>query len=145
MKRLYETEAIPFPPNTHCYTAVINCCAFCLNDNAEKREALRIALETYKELERTPDYGKANHVTFATMIGALSNLLPPSSERTAAIETIFNRAKECGQVDHMIIRRVQTSLTPAEMKKVCPGVKMSQDGLSNIPSDWQRNMRRNHN
>ena len=117
MKQMYETGMISTAPNAHCYTAVINSCAYCINDATEKKTALGIALDTYKELERTPSHGSANHVTYAEVIGALANLLPPSVKRTEAIRSVFKRCQEVGQVDRLVVKRLQSSLTPDELKE----------------------------
>ncbi|CAB9525489.1 Pentatricopeptide repeat-containing protein [Seminavis robusta] len=143
MKAMHEAGIIASPPNTHCYTAVINSCAYCMDDAAEKSRALSIALGTYKELERTPAHGKANHVTYATVIAALTNLLPPSAERTVANVSVFKRCCATGQVDALVLRRLQGALTAEEMKAVLAsggdGI-VTADGtvnLNKIPEAWQ--------
>ena len=143
MKSLHEKQVIASPPNTHCYTAVINSCAYCVGDAAEKRQALEIALATYKELERTPAHGKPNHVTYATMVAALTNLLPPSESRSAAVTSIFKRCNETGQVDGLVIKRLQGALTKEEMGLICPESLVMADGrigAEMIPQEWRQNL-----
>ena len=142
MQALHGSKAMAAAPNTHCYTSVINSCAFCINDESEKREALKIALATYKESERsTSKNGKPNHVTYATMLGALSRLLPPSVERTAAIGSIFKRCCETGQVDWHVLRRMQSILTAIELREVFSEAMVAPGGTiiaEKIPADWHR-------
>jgi hypothetical protein len=147
MKAMYESGGITSAPNAHCYTAVINSCAYCIDDATEKKNALDIALNTYKELERTPSHGSPNHVTYAELIGALSNLLPPSDKRTRAVRSVFKRCHETGQVDGLVVRRLQMSLTAAELKETlssCNDPIVSPDGSINvqsIPAEWKRRLR----
>lgn len=141
MKALHKAGTMSSPPNTHCYTAVINSCAYCMDEETEKRQALEIALATYKELERTPSHGKPNHVTYATMVAALTNLLPPSESRSAGVSSIFKRCCETGQVDGLVMRRLQRALTKEELDQLCPGSLVLEDGRINtesLPAEWQR-------
>jgi hypothetical protein len=146
MKAMYESGIISSAPNAHCYTAVINSCAYCIDDETEKKTALGIALNTYKELERTPSHGSPNHVTYAELIGAISNLLPPSDKRTGAIQSIFKRCQEMGQVDILVVRRLQTSLTAAELKETlssCHDPIVGPNGVINvqlIPPEWKQHL-----
>ena len=142
MSDLYESGTIPAAPNTACYTAVINSCAYTMDETSEKREALKIALETYKEIEQTT-YGQPNRITYATLIAALANLLPPGEQRTSAIEKIFKRCCERGQTDMLVMRRLETTLSREDLVKVCCGAKVGMDGtVASIPDKWQRNVRR---
>lgn len=143
MKTLYEAGTIAAPPNTHCYTAVINSCAYSMDEPTEKRAALEIALATYKELERTPSHGKPNHVTYATMIVALTNLLHPSQSRSAALASIFKRCCATGQVDGLVIKRLQIALTRGELDKLCPETLVKESGrveTMSIPAEWRKNL-----
>jgi hypothetical protein len=144
MKSLHKDGTIAAPPNTHCYTAVINSCAYCVDDELEKRQALEIALVTYKELERTPAHGKPNHVTYATMIAALTNLLPPSESRTAAVASVFKRCCETGYVDGLVIKRLQGALAKEEMRLLCPESLVMANGkisAETIPNEWRHQLR----
>jgi hypothetical protein len=106
MIELHESGHLNARPNTICYTAVINSCAYCVNDVMDKRNALRIAIGTYKDLEKSK-YGAPNHVTYANLLNALRNLLPKSPQRSIAVQDIFRSAIKNGCVDLMVIQRVK--------------------------------------
>lgn len=108
MIALQELRRLDTTPNAFCYTAVINACAFCINDEAEKKHAIRIAINTYKELEKT---GTPNHVTYINMLVALQNLLPPSPQRSTAAKDLFENAKRNGFVTLASIERLKCTLT----------------------------------
>ena len=144
MKALHESGAIAAAPNTYCYTSVINSCAYCIDDASEKGDALKIALTTYKESERNPKLGKPNHVTYATMLAALNHLLDPSPQRTAAMGSIFKRCCVTGQVDQLVLRRLETSLTTSELRELCSESLVAPDGSirkEKMPAEWRCKLR----
>jgi len=140
MRELKESGVISAVPNVHCYTAVINSCAFCGNDSIEKRQALRIAIETYKEmLEDGRD--RPNHVTFSTMLTALRNLMPPDDTRVGAIENVFKRCANDGFVTDAVLLRLVSSLSTDQLRKILGNGSIHADGtvdMSTIPSEWSR-------
>lgn len=141
---LNNAGIISASPNTHCYTAVINSCAFCEKDSLEKRQALRIAIETYKELlERVPE--GANEVSFSTVVTALRNLLPPDDTRASAIQSIFKKCAEEGHVSDLFLRQVQSSLSEVQLHRLIGPKLLSAEGkvdFEQIPSKWRRNVGR---
>jgi hypothetical protein len=106
MIELHESSVICAAPNTVVYTAVINACAYCENDDTDRSAALRIAIRTFKDLEKS-SYGRPNHVTYANLLTALRNLLPPCPKRSAAIQDIFQSAVQNGCMDEIVLQRVQ--------------------------------------
>jgi hypothetical protein len=104
---LQEQRRLDATPNAFCYTAVINACAYCVNDQSEKRNALHIAINTYKELDRA---GTPNHVTYINMLVVLQNLLPPSPQRSAAAKDLFQNAMRNGYVSLAAINRIKCTL-----------------------------------
>ena len=140
MIELQESGVIKAHPNSHCYTAVINSCAYAENDAIEKRVALQIAVETYKQ-HCASTHDRPNQITFFTMITALRNLLPASEKRTTALRTIFNKCLEDGQVAEFVLRRLQSCLTADEFRDIV-GTDAVANGtidMSKIPHEWQRN------
>ena len=144
MTEMKENGEIEASPNTHCYTAVINSCAYAENDAVEKREALQVAIETYKEhCASTTTQDRPNAITFFTMFTALRNLLPASPKRSAAITSIAQTCIEEGQMAEFVLRRLKASLSPTEFRDI-----VGSDGhderidMSKIPSSWTRNTKR---
>jgi hypothetical protein len=142
MIELKETGVIVAAPNAHCYTAVINSCAFCENDSVEKNQALRIAVETYKEMLAADAEGP-NQITFSTLITALRNLMPADETRATAIQTIFKKCADKGHVSDLFLRRVQSSLSMDQLQKLLGDEVLSPEGtvdMDRIPSKWKRNV-----
>lgn len=141
MVELKETGVITAVPNAHCYTSVINSCAYCEKDSLEKRQALRIAIETYKEMLASGAEGP-NQLTFSTLVAALRNLMPPDEKRAAAIQTVFKKCADDGQVSDLFLRRVQSSLNMDQLITLVGNDVISLEGrvdINQIPSKWRRN------
>ncbi len=142
MIQLKDAGIISASPNAHCYTAVINSCAYCENDSLDKSLSLRIAIETYKELLNSNHEGP-NQITFSTFLTALQNLMPPNEKRAVAIRTIFKRCADDGLVSDLVLRRLQSSLSQDQLRKVLGKTVVSPEGTVNaeqIPLIWRRNV-----
>lgn len=85
-------------------------CAFCENDENEKQVSLSIAVSTYNELVNSAS-ASPNHITFATLITAIRNLMPGGHDRDTAVQVVFKKAAQCGLVDDFLLNRVQTALS----------------------------------
>jgi hypothetical protein len=141
MIQMHKKGTIKATPNTFCFTAVINSCAYCENDALEKRDALRIAVETYKELIGS-DYGTPNQVTFTTVLTALRNLSPASEKRAAAVSTIFTKCADDGHVADFVLRRLQSVLNTDQLRVLVGEHAVSPDGsvdIDKLPGEWKRN------
>lgn len=136
---LYESGRLHARPNTHCFTAVINSCAYCENDEVEKNAALRIAISTYKDLCAS-EYGPPNEVTFSSLLTALRNLLPVSKERTSAALNVFRSAAKEGLVDNIVVKRLQSLVPKDNLRELFPSDIMSIDGDLRVPTEWKRNV-----
>lgn len=142
MIELYESHKISARPNTHCFTAVINCCAYCEKDDVEKSVALRTAISAYKQLCAS-EYGKPNEVTFSSLLTALRNLLPLSQERSSAAKTIFVSAAKEGLVSKLVVERLQSVLPYNDFHAVIPKDAITKDErilVDRLPSEWKRNV-----
>ena len=146
MLALYHEGRFDLPhPNTICYTAVINCCAYCQNcDDADKQSALRIAVQTFRELEKSP-HADPNEVTYSNLVTAVRNLLPASNSRNAAIRDIFQSATAKGCCDSLLVQRIKSALPRNEIRNLLPATLSSESGpvsIDQIPSDWCRNVKK---
>lgn len=106
MNKLYESGVECAKPNAVCITAVINACAYSESDPFQKRSALKIAIGTYKSLQKMQDV-QANTATYVNMITAIRNLVEQGNGRDAALKSIFDDACQVGLVDSMVIQRTK--------------------------------------
>lgn len=140
MLELNKSGVISAAPNAHCYTAVINSCAYCEKDSVDQRQALRIAIETYKEM-LSDSRTAPNHITFSTLLTAFRNLMPPDDTRELAIEMIFKRCAKDGFVTDLVLQRLQSAVSTDHLKKLVGKSTIRADGsvdISTIPAEWFR-------
>jgi hypothetical protein len=143
MVDMHKSGIIATGPNSYCYTAVINACVHCENDDMEKMKALQITIDTYKEILDS-EYDSPNQVTFSTTINALRNLMPPCEKRDAVIGAIFRKCAGAGHVEEFVIRRLQSSLNTERLRELIGVDAVGDDGrvdIDQLPSEWRRNAR----
>ena len=144
MLELYESGVIESPPNAHCYNAVINACAYSVKDSIEQRDALKIFVDTYKEMINDENV-KANEVTFVSALTALRNLLPPGEQRVSAFSKIFKQCTDHGMVDENVIKKIKYSLPPDSFRELVGKDIVNEEGnigFAGLPSEWTRNVDR---
>ena len=142
MIEMYEADTSRAKPNTFVYTAVLNSCAYAIGDDAEKADAMQIATTTFDELCNSR-YGKPNHVTYAAYLTACRNLLPAGGTRAASMTSVFQKCCEDGQVNDLIIRRLESALTKEQLRELYQsvGLEGGQDmELSQLPAEWKQNV-----
>jgi hypothetical protein len=128
MSEMHRQGKIESPPNTYCFTNVINSCAYCIQEDAEKKGALAIAVQTYKELLKSETV-RPSHVTFSTFLTALRNLLPRGEQRTNAVRRVFETAMECGQVDPLVVQKLQAVLSQQDLVALVPSTCFQVSGV----------------
>ena len=140
MEQMHQDGQVESPPNAYCYTNVLNSCAYCIQEDSEKKASLAIAVKTYKELLESNDPKvQPSHVTFSTFLTALRNLLPENEKRVNAVRTVFEAAVERGQVDSLVLQKLQAVLLPKDFGKI---LEQNGQGVpSQIPKSWSRNVR----
>jgi uncharacterized protein (UPF0147 family) len=142
-------------PNVHAFNAALNACAFSGQqqgggfgyhaglDNSSQRDAFRVALDILKLLH---SYTQADHTTYGTMLRACSSLLPArDKQRESAVETLFHRARQEGQVGRLVVTQVRFAASPELYKSLLQGRDISEKVLvQDLPREWSRNVRENN-
>uniref|UniRef100_A0A7S3DQM5 Uncharacterized protein n=2 Tax=Entomoneis paludosa TaxID=265537 RepID=A0A7S3DQM5_9STRA len=145
MSQMHAKGQIVSPPNTYCYTNVLNSCAYCIQEDDEKKASLAIAVQTYKELLNHADPTvQPTDVTFSTFLTALRNLLPSDDKRTSAVRTVFEAAQERGQVSHVVVQKLQSVLPKKDYEELIPSSCREETTghvlADQIPAEWKRNV-----
>jgi len=142
-KELNESGELDSYPNTHCYTAVINGAAFCINAPIEKKKSLRIAVTAYKDLRQTRDRnGGFNELTYSSMLKALRNLMPEGSERSSAVQTVFKHAISDGLADEFVVHLAASLVSAEELRLLFPTRDITKRGqilFDQLPVEWSIN------
>ena len=67
--------------------------------------------------------------------------MPRGEKRDLAVQTIFKAAPKDGYVDKIVVMRVQSVLTPSQLKDIFPA-RMVTDGrrvsVELLPNEWRR-------
>ena len=149
MNSLAESGNSSLEPNIFIYGAVLNACAFTYGKRTVKEQALTIAIETFKELNRSSNV-HSNDVTYATFMRAVSTLADRDDpRRDHLIEHVFRQSCKDGQVSASVLKQLSKgaphlyiSLLPSTLgKKAVYGMV----GMDEIPTEWKRNVRQGKN
>lgn len=84
----YQSGRSSLRPDVATYSSVINCCAY-YKYPAKKALALDVAMRTFDKVRHLPEEGP-NNITFGTLFKAISCLMPPSDEREALVQELFD-------------------------------------------------------
>jgi hypothetical protein len=101
MSAEYKKGKLRVGPNIFCFNSVIQTCSLCGFDDYEKKTALRIAIETYKDLERSAS-ARPDEFTYSNFLVVLRKLLPESPKRSLAVRDVFAKAASNGYVNDYV-------------------------------------------
>ena len=128
-------------PDVRTYSSVINACAYCSGGPTERREALVIALRTFRKMRKTKSNAAPNAVTYGTLLKAVNNLMPVSAERDNLVERFFQRCCKEGCVGSFVLTQLRL-VSPELYLDVTKGVGASSDKvalLRQLPVSWTQN------
>ncbi len=143
----YNDEAIR--PDVTTYSSVINCCAYYSGDEAGRKEALHVALQTFDKIRnQTWCLEGPNNISFGTMFKAIAKLMPISRERDTLVESLFRECVDLGQIDSFVLSQVKAASTTAMYQRMVlePANLNIEDGnnydkiLKSIPRQWGSNI-----
>ena len=156
LERMKKNDA---PPNSFTFNYIINCAAQTGNDNVDHKMSFEIALRAFQALRKASneaDAGENNcgsadkchpdSFTFAFMIKACNNLLPPGTLRTKVISMTFREACGAGYLNDAILDRLWVSCSAKEFYNLLDE-KPRRSGYQNkspiqvddLPSAWSCN------
>mmetsp|Transcript_24616 Transcript_24616/g.59363 ORF Transcript_24616/g.59363 Transcript_24616/m.59363 type:complete len:1149 (+) Transcript_24616:113-3559(+) len=148
-------------PNSFTYNYIINCAATQGARDDDQRISFEIALRAFQELRKASllkedangciaDMCHPDSFTFAFMLKACNNLLPPGSLRTKVIAQTFNECCRSGYLNDAVLDRLWRGLSAEkfyelvdERPRSYPGKKTSFQNKSPIRADdlpmrWSR-------
>ncbi|CAJ1960110.1 unnamed protein product [Cylindrotheca closterium] len=133
---LYYAGCQDCKPDVIGFTSVLSSCAS-EPKKSERAKAFNVALSNIQALEKNPAFGKANHITYGTMLKACARLLPAGSpERTKWTRHFFQKACDAGMVGNMVLNRLREATTSVEeYKELIQGYSKST-----LPKQWTCNV-----
>jgi pentatricopeptide repeat protein len=113
LHKMIETEGAPIPTQ-YQYNSILNAAAFTRDFSREnKKEALNVAIETFKEMKASP-HVTLDHVSYGSLMKCYRMLMEPSAERAALVREVFEECKEDGYVGFLALRELHACLRPVD-------------------------------
>ena len=122
-------------PNIVAYNSLLNACAYSSKEHCAE-EAFRIACLIFDEI-RTSDHVRATHVSFATFLKVVHNMMPESEMKNDLIEGVFRRCSRDGLCSQLVMNQLAKTASPVLLSKLLHGGDMD---IAKIPVYWTRNI-----
>ncbi len=147
---LDEMKANDVQPNSFTYNYIINCCAQeASKDDNEQRISFEIAIKAFQELRKmassnnnddescSTDAYHPDSFTYAFMLKACTNLLPPSPFRTKVATQIFKECCKSGYCNDEVIKRLRWCVDTDNFYSLI-GTSTRDVQMDDMPSSWRR-------
>lgn len=132
----YKAGDESLKPDVKMFTAAINACArSILSFTEQKRNVLRIAIQTFEEMKNTPEFDNPNAVTFRSLMKSCNQLSTDPAERSRLLKAIFQQACQDGMVSKLVLATLKEGVSRKEFAEIT-----IFDGR--YPHDWSRNVPR---
>jgi len=152
LKRLiasYEGGNVRAKPSIITFNACLNACAY-TTVREEKTDAFLFVLSTLVSLEK---YTKPDHITYGTLMRALSNLLREDDDRrNRVVQSVWAQCREEGMVGIMVLQQMKFAASPdvflelvrkdvLEKEEENEEQKQEEIRVLDLPASWSRNVR----
>jgi hypothetical protein len=107
MMQGYDDGNESLKPNLVAINSVMNACAYTHGDLQEQSRAMEIAYTLFKILEKNPDFGTPDHITYGTFLKVCANQMPDCGTRQQIIEVIFKKCTREGQVGNLVLQQMK--------------------------------------
>ena len=147
LQLLQQMRASPTArPNILSYQAALEAC--CTNNAAPHQQtaALKIAFAVFRAAEQDASV-KIGHGLYATLLKAVSVLLPPDSsgtERNDLATAVFRKACKAGQVHPSVVRSLQSAVSSTHLKTLLEPMIGDYGAIQydKIPAAWSKHVSR---
>mmetsp|Transcript_20548 Transcript_20548/g.29012 ORF Transcript_20548/g.29012 Transcript_20548/m.29012 type:complete len:640 (+) Transcript_20548:192-2111(+) len=142
MKDKYKAGDYDVRPNVIAYNSAIDACARVKADSAKQMEALKIAFAILKSVEVEKNM-RPTGIMYATLMRAVSSLMPPGKERSDISKAVFDKAVAAGMVDYGLLKFMRQAMDNEKFHELLHNL---EDGRGNIdfnrmPSAWRKNLK----
>lgn len=135
MKSRFKSGYKLLRPNSYIYSTILNACAFTYSSKEARREALHIAINTYRECTHR------NDIVYGTFIKACSMLLGPEDNRKIQmIESAFLRCVKADQVSNFVLEEMFNSVPMPFYEDLIGYPKDYILSVTDVPSSWSCNV-----
>lgn len=135
MKSRYKNGYKLLRPNSYIYSTILNACAFTYSSEEARKEAIHIAITTYRECAHR------NDIVYGTFIKACSMLFDPEDNRKIQmIESAFLRCVKAGQVSNFVLEEMFNSVPMPFYQDLVGNPKENILSVTDVPSSWSCNV-----
>lgn len=134
MCHAYEKGSLDVRPNVITFTSVLNACAYTRGSEADREQAIKIALMVLTEL--LPNYDKPNHITFRTLLEVFGKQARNDRERLKLSSAAFEKCVEEGQVDSSVLDALGRFVP-----KLYENLPRDDQSEIRVPAEWSRNVK----
>lgn len=147
MLHLFETGSNrSAKPDIITCNSVLNACAYDTADTPlERAELIDIVVTTFEDFQANQaKFGRLNHVTYATVLIAISKHMEPSEQRSDLAEATFWQCAKAGHVSVLVIMQLHNALPWERCKKILGSALLSGEGenlrfiFNDLPKEWTR-------
>jgi hypothetical protein len=134
VQRMKSSDRPDTQPTIVTYNAVLNAAEYTDGTDLQVREeALKVACITFDEIRNSTI--KANHVTYGSFLGVLSNLMT-AEMRQEIVSLVFKRCILDGQVSFLVLKKLKTAVMSLEQYKVL----LEGHNENRLPESWTCNV-----
>jgi pentatricopeptide repeat protein len=125
-------------PNLISYNAVLNACEHTLvsSDRIVLEECLKVACSTFDQVRNSSPSIQANHVTYASFLGTLTNLLPPET-RQDLVALVFRRCCNAGQASPLVLKKLRHAAGADDQYRLL----LQGHAETQLPANWTYHVR----
>jgi len=121
-------------PSIYTYNAVLNAAEFTFGDKENRKEAFKIACETFHEIQSTM---KPDHISYASFMGVIAQLMPDGDIRNDMVRLLFRRCCVDGQLAPVMMKKFREATSTQQYHNL-----MGSFSEEKLPEDWTRNAKR---
>lgn len=140
MEQAYLDGNESLKPNVVAINSVMNACAYTHGDLQEQSRAMEIAHTVLRILEKTPDFGSPDQVTYGTFLKVCANQMPDCGTRQQIIEVIFKKCAKQGQVGNLVLQQMK-QMGPGDLYYRLLGHTIEDNiRMEDLPREWWANV-----
>jgi len=143
MLRSYKSGNTYSKPDIITCNSILNSCAFAIGN--DRAAAMLVAINTLEKFQSAaPEFGWPNHITFGSMLTAISRQMPQSEKRCDLAEATFWQCCEAGHVSTLVVHSLRGAVTPQRLKKILGSALIANNEhlfkfeMRELPAKWKQ-------
>ena len=123
-------------PDAFTYCAVLKACARTSGNQEAKRKALRVALEAFDKLRRTPQLSTSDPMVYDPLFTTIANA-SRGQEYIKLVSEVFKLCCKDGALDDFLLRNLRRRAPRGVFEKLVGRTRRVE--VSDLPREWSKN------